>query len=188
MTVIEPWAIASFPRQGTYHAELGSAKTSHVVAAFIELNHGLAAVASLPALLLCHLYKTVRLVVFGTFPPSVELGVAQHTHPGLATSTACIFSAVRQVHSYLPRFYPFATALIRAVKPISCSVLLIFLVPQFLELVVEESLDILQGDMFCSTTSWRHMLSVVDRESELASEAGVAHAVATPELGGFVDG
>lgn len=158
-----------------------------MVAAFLKLNHSLAAVASLPTLVFCHLDETICLLILGTLLPSVELAVAQDAYLGLATTATRIFHAVRQVHPYLPRLDPLSTSLSRTVESISGRVLLIFLVPQLLELVVEEAFDVPERDVFCRTASRRHMLRVVDGEGELAFEARVAHTMAAPELGGFVD-
>ena len=48
----------------------------HVIAAFFELYYCLAAVASLPALLLGQLDQAIRLLVLWAFPLRVELAVA----------------------------------------------------------------------------------------------------------------
>lgn len=188
VAVIEPWTITRFPRGRAYHAELGGTAASHVVAAFLKLNHSLAAVASLPALVFCHLDQTIRLLILGALLPSVELAVAQDAYLGLATTATRILHAVCQVHPNLARLDPFSTSLSRTVESVSGRVLLIFLVPQLLELVVEEALDVSERDVFGRTASRRHMLGVIDGEGELASEARMAHTMAAPELGSFVDG
>lgn len=48
----------------------------HVIATFLELYYSLAAVASLPALLLGHLNQTISLFVLGAFALGVEFAVA----------------------------------------------------------------------------------------------------------------
>lgn len=120
-----------------------------MIAAFFELNDSFAAVTSLPALVLCHLNETIGLFVIGTLSPSMEFAIAQNTNLRLALTTARIFHARRQVHPYLSWFNPLPTSFPGAVCSISCSVFLVFLVPQLLELVVEETLHIFEGYVFC---------------------------------------
>jgi hypothetical protein len=43
--VIEPGTVTGFPFLATHHAELGLTAARHMVAAFLELNHSMAAIA-----------------------------------------------------------------------------------------------------------------------------------------------
>lgn len=52
--VVEPRAIASLPGASTKHAELGTTSTSHVVASFLQFDHGSAVGTALPALFFGH--------------------------------------------------------------------------------------------------------------------------------------
>lgn len=56
---------------------------SHVVAALLQFHHSLAAVASLPALLLRHRYQTIGLLILWTLSSCMKLAVAKHTYFGL---------------------------------------------------------------------------------------------------------
>jgi hypothetical protein len=101
----------------------------------------------LPALLLGHLHKAVGLLVLGTFSLGVELAVAEYAHLGVARAAACVLAAVRRVHLDLGRLDPLAASLGRTVQSVGSGVLLKLLVPLDLELVIEESVGILQGDV-----------------------------------------
>jgi hypothetical protein len=81
----------------------------HVIATFLQLDYSLAAVASLPALLLGHLYQAVGLLVLGAFALRVELAVAEYADLGVARAAACVLASVCRVHLDLGRFDPLAT-------------------------------------------------------------------------------
>lgn len=177
--VIEPWAVARFPRRRTNHTELGRTTTCHVVAALLQLYHSSAVVASLPPLILGHLNETVRLLVPGALSSRMELAVAEDAHLCVASTTAGILPTVRKIHTDLCWLDPFTASLAGAVETVLRCVFLVFLVPESLKLVVEQPVYVFQGYMLGGAASRGHMLRVVDRESELAFEAGMTHTVAT---------
>jgi hypothetical protein len=65
---------------------------------------------------------------------------------------------------------------------------LVLLVPQDLELVVEQAVGVFERDVFGCAASRRHVLRVLHREGELSLETRMAHAVAAGEFDSFVDG
>jgi hypothetical protein len=160
----------------------------HVVAAFLQLNYSLAVVALLPAFFLGHRLHAVRLLVLWTLALGMELFVAQYTHLRRACSAAGIFPSVRHVHANPRRLDPLTTSSCRTVQPVCRGVFLVFLVPQDLELVVEQAVGVFERDVFGCAASRRHVLRILYREGELALETRVAHAVAACELDCFVDG
>lgn len=115
----------------------------HVIAAFLELNHSLTIVASLPALFFRHLHYALGLLVLWALSSRVILAVAQDTYFGAASTTASVLSSRGQVNTDLIRFNPFATAFSRAIKIFGSCVLFKFLVPKPLELIVEQAVDML---------------------------------------------
>jgi hypothetical protein len=74
--VVEPRAVASFPRFGAYHAELSTATAGHMVATLLQLDKSITVVTTLPAPVFCHLHDTLRLWVLGALSPRVEFTVA----------------------------------------------------------------------------------------------------------------
>ena len=75
------------------------------------------------------------------------------------------------------RLNPLATASGRTVYTVLRRVLLVFSVPKNLELVIEETVDMLESDVVLSATSGRHMLRIRHRHGEDASKTCVAHSV-----------
>ena len=112
-----------------------------MIATFLELNHSLTIVASLPALFLRHLHYALGIFVLWTLSSRVILAVAQDAYFGAASTTAGVLSSRGQVNADLIRFNPFATAFSRAIKIFGGSVLFKFLVPKPLELIVEQAVD-----------------------------------------------
>ena len=150
---------------------------SHVVAALLQFHYSPAVVASLPALVFCHLHKTVRLLVFGALSPCVKLAVAKHAHFGVASAAASVLASVGCVHAYLRRLDPFATSFSRAVETVRRRIFLVFLVPEPLELVVEETVHIFQGYVLGSAAGRGHVLGIANGEGKLALEARMTHTV-----------
>jgi hypothetical protein len=148
-----------------------------MVAAFLKLYQGLAAITPLPSFVLGHLHQPIRFFVPGALSPGMEFAIAQHTHFSVTPSATSILPAICHIHAYLGRFDPFPAAFIRTVESIASGVFLIFLVPQSLELVIKKSLHVLERDVFRGAASRRHMLRVVRGEYELTLEAGVAHSM-----------
>jgi hypothetical protein len=119
----------------------------HVIATFLQLHYSLAAVASLPTLLLGHLNQTVSLLVLWAFSLSVEFAVAQYADLCVACAASCVLSTVCRIHFDLGWLDPLATSLCRAVKAVTGGVLLEFFVPKDFELVVEQPVGILEGNV-----------------------------------------
>jgi hypothetical protein len=178
--VIEPRAVACLPRGCAYHAELSGTTTArckstnmavqgrrslprHVITPFLELHYGSAIVASLPALVFCHLHKTVCLLVPWTLSSCVEFAVAQNANLGITPTATSVLSPVGQVHAYLRWLDPVPASFGRAIKSIIRRVFLVLLVPKPLEFVVEQTVDIFQGYVFGSATSWGHVLGIAYR-------------------------
>lgn len=166
--VVEPWAFASLPRAGAEHAKVGATAAGHVVATLLKFNHSPAVVAALPTLFFSQIYKPLSLWVFGTVAAGVQFIVAQSADLGLASGTAPIFASMELVH--VSRLDPLAAALGRTVDAVLCGILLIFGVPHDLELIVEEMVDVLQGDVVWATAFGRHVLRVLDGHGKDATE------------------
>lgn len=120
---------------------------SHVIAALFEFHYSLAAVASLPALLFGHLDDSVGLLVLGAFALGVELAVAQYADLGVACAASCVLAAIGGVHLDLGGLDPLAASLCWAVQAVSGCVLLELSVPKDFELVIEQPVGILQGNV-----------------------------------------
>lgn len=82
--IVEHGAIAGLPLLSAEDAELGVTAAGHVIATFVVLDHGFAAVALLPALLLGDLLEGERGGVLGTFAAGVEFGAAGDADAGAA--------------------------------------------------------------------------------------------------------
>jgi len=96
--IVEPGAVACLPGRSADHAKLSCTAASHVIATLLELDHCLAAVASLPTLFLGHLDDAVGLLILWTFPFRVEFTVAQYADLGAACAASCVLSAVGGIH------------------------------------------------------------------------------------------
>jgi hypothetical protein len=135
--VVEPGAIAGLPRRCADHAKLSCTAASHMIAALFQLNNSLAAVATLPALCLRHLFKTVRLIVLWAFPLRVKFVITKYAYFSRARCTPCVLPVGDRVHADLRGLDPLATSFGRAVQTVGSGVLLIFPIPEVLEFVVE---------------------------------------------------
>jgi hypothetical protein len=135
---------------------------SHMIAALLQLNHGLAAVAPLPPLLLRHLHESVRLLILWTFPLGVELTIAKHTYFRLAMATSCVLSTVSRVHLYPRWLDPLATSFGGTIQPVGSRILLVLSVPKDLEFVVEKSIGVLQRNVLRGATPRRHVLRILN--------------------------
>jgi hypothetical protein len=133
----------------------------HVVTSFLQFNHSLAAVASLPTLFLRHLDHAVGLLVLWTLAPTVKLAIAEYANFGIAPTTTSVFSLSSQIYTYLGWLNPLATAPRRTVEPILRGVFLIFFVPERLEFVVKEPLGVFKRNMILGAASWRHVLWIL---------------------------
>lgn len=145
------------------YTNTASGLPSHVVAPFLELNHSLAIIASLPTLLLRHLYQTLGPFVLWTFSSCVKLTVAQNTDLGTALATTGIFSPSSQIDADLTGFDPLTAALCRTVEVLGSGVLFKLLVPKSLESVIEQAINVFQRDAFFSAAARWHVCRVLDR-------------------------
>lgn len=177
LRIVEPGTVTSLPLLGAEHAELGHTSTSQVVTAFLQLDHGFAVEAPLPAFFLCNVEQFLRVFVFWAFAPLVPFGVAFGTYFGLAFRAQAVLAAL--VRMDLVRPYPRPTPRGRAVKPVLGGVFFILFVPEDFELGVEEAVDIFQRYVLSGTTTWRHVRSILYRHGEDTFQAGVTHPVAT---------
>ena len=120
---------------------------------------------------------------------AVPAGVAGRAHLGLAPAAAAVVAlAAGGVRVYVGGLDPLATAFGGAVEPVGGRVFLVFLIPFQLEFEVEELVDVLEGNVGAGAAGRGHVRGVGDGEGEDTAEAGVAHAVAAGEFGGFGDG
>lgn len=86
------------------------------------------------------------------------------------------------------RLDPFAAFLRWAVDPVLGVVLLVFAIPQHLELEIEKLLNMLQGYMVISATFRRHHSWVFDRHLKHVFQTVVAHSVSAGQLYRLVRG
>ena len=70
----------------------------HVIAAFLELDHGAAAVAALPALLLGFFDQSVCFLIFGAVSPHVPFAIAEDAYFRPAALTFAVFTAALGVN------------------------------------------------------------------------------------------
>jgi len=91
---VEPHTDTSFPWGAAREAELGSAPTCHVVAAFGLFHCGFAVVAVLPAFFFRDSNEFLGRGVLGTFASGVPLVVAEAAYFGLTALAFTIFAAV----------------------------------------------------------------------------------------------
>ena len=159
-----------------------------MVAPFFELNHSLAIIACLPALLFCHLRQAFGLFILGTFPSCVVLAVAQDTYFSAAPATAGIFSSSCQINANFTRFDPIPAALGGTIQVLGGCVLFELLVPKSLELIVEQTIDMLQWDVLLGAAARWHMGRILDRECELSLQTCVTHTMTAGELCCLGDG
>jgi hypothetical protein len=166
--VVEPRTFASLPRAGAEHAEVGATAASHMVAALFEFNHGLAVVATLPSLLFGHIDKSLSLWIFGALAAGVHLIVTQRANLCLTFGAATVLATLKLVH--VGRLDPLATVLCGTVEAILCRILLILCVPQYLEFVVEQVVDVFERDVILIAALRRHVYGVLDGHGEDATE------------------
>lgn len=183
LAVVEPRTVARLPFRTAYHAKLGGATTGHMVAAFLELDHGGAVVAALPAFAPCHLDEPICLLVPRAVSTAVPFPVAHDADPSL-TSTApaklpSAAGASGAIDVDVRRFDPLATAPGRTIDTILRRVLLILTIPLHLELDAEQSIDVFERDMIRRTAPRWHVLGVGDRQQEYAPQASMTHDVTT---------
>jgi hypothetical protein len=166
--VVEPRTFASLPRAGAEHAEVRATAAGHMITTLLKLDHSLAVEAALPTLLFGQIDKSLGLWIFGALAAGVHLVVAQRAHLCLAPRTATVLAALELVH--IGRLDPLAAALRWTVEAVLCRVLLVLCVPQDLELVVEEVVDVFEGDVVLVAAFGGHVLRILDGHGEDAAE------------------
>jgi hypothetical protein len=112
----------------------------------------------------------------------MPLSITQTTNLSLTSSTFSIFPSAFSLGVYVRRPYPFSALSCWTVDSVFGRVFGEALVPGHLEAVVEEFVDVLKGDVVDSTALGRHVLRVVDGETEDAFEACMAHSMSALEF------
>ena len=156
-----------------------------MIATLLQLYHRFAIITALPAGLFGNLDKLLRLLVLGTFPARMPLTVAKTTHLQLAARAPAILASDRAIHVYVRRLDPLATASGRTVYAILCRILLVFPVPENLEFVVEEAIDVLEGDVVLRAAPGWHVLRIRYGHGENAAETRVTHSMTASQLCAF---
>lgn len=129
-----------------------------MITPFLELYNGVALVAALPTFLAGLFEEPVRFHVAGTGSGIVPSTVASAADLGLA---AAAFPVVETgITADVLGSNPLAAVRCGTVEPVARRVLGELLVPLPLEVEVEESLDILKGNMVGGTASRGHMLRI----------------------------
>lgn len=142
---VEQWTIAGLPLTSTDHAKLGRTATRHVVATLLQFHHLLATEAALPTFLLCRLQQVLDPFVLWALAPLVEFSVALCAY--LCFALAADTKLATLLGAHMTRLDPCAAATRRAVYSVSRSVLAVFLIPQYLEFVVEQMLDVFERNV-----------------------------------------
>ena len=184
--VVKPGTFASAPFEAAEHAEFGCTTTGHVVAAFLELNKGSAAVAALPSCFSCSFEKRVRFGVLRTVPRTVPFCITCTTDFGLTFSADTSLFTVNALDILRPN--PFPTFLRRTVDTVFSGVFFIFAIPLLLPPIRKQLVYSTKRDGVGSTTFRWHLLRIGEREFETPTQAGVALTVPAFELfgaGGF---
>lgn len=178
---VEPETGTPFPLGAAGEAELGTAATCHVVAAFDLLHRRFAVVAALPAFFFGDLDEFLGCGVFGTLARGVPFVVAEAADLCLAALAFAVFAAVIGsaicVGVDVGGFDPLAASFGGTVDSVLGGVFLVLPIPLYLEIVIKKLYDMFQWDAILGATFRWHMLWVRDRKVEDAAEAGVAHSV-----------
>jgi hypothetical protein len=132
-----------------------------MITAFLEFDHSLAFVTSLPSFFFGLLEEFLGLFVSRAFLGAVPFAVAAAADLSLATTTLSALSTVRSAMDVLG-LDPFAASPGRTVHSIPGRVLGVFPVPCPLEAVVEQLVDMLERDMVGRAALGRHMLGILD--------------------------
>jgi hypothetical protein len=139
-----------------------------MIAALFKFNHSLAVVATLPSLLFSQIDKALSLWVFRALAASVHLVVTQRADLCLTLGAATVLATLELVH--IGRLDPLAAVLCRAVEAVLCRILLVLCVPQNLELVVKEVVDVFERDVMLVAAFGRHVYGILDGHGEDATE------------------
>lgn len=138
-----------------------------MIAAFLELDHGRAAEAPLPALFLGDFDELLRCRVLGTVTGRMHLVIANTADSGPTSFTPSYLAPV--LHGDVVGFDPFTASSGRAVNPVFGSILLELSIPCLFELLIKKFVDMLKRNMFRGTTLWRHMSRISHRHGKDSS-------------------
>ena len=108
--------------------------------------------------------------------------VAYRADGELTLRTRANFPPTLNVHVFW--LNPFATPFLGAIDPVLACPLFELPVPVFLEFVVEQRFDMLQGDVLLGAATGRHVRGVFYAHLEYALEACMTHSVSARQLGG----
>ena len=137
-----------------------------MIAAFLELDRGLAVVALLPSFFSGELDEFFCGLVLGTLARPVPFVIAETADLCLAPFTNTVFAPVSGsmacIDAYVGRFDPLATTFGRTVNPVLGCEFLELSIPFDFELHVKKSVDIVQGNAFSLAAFRRHMLRIGD--------------------------
>lgn len=159
-----------------------------MIAPFLQLDHRAAAVTPLPASRLGHLNELAGRRILRAFARLVGSVVALAANARPAAFALPDAATCGTVGSDVRRFDPRAAVAGGAVDAVAGGILLEFVVPGFLEGLVEELVDMFEGDVVRGAATRGHVRGVGDGHGEDSSEAGVAHAVGAGEFGGTGEG
>jgi len=157
-----------------------------VIAAFLELDYGIASVAALPTLLAGLFEELVRLHVTGTGPGVVPSAIASAADLGLAAAALPVMEA--GIPADVLGSDPLAAVGRGAIEAIPGRVLGKLPVPPPFEVAVEKPLDVLKGDMVSGTASRGHMLRIREGKLKVPLQASMAHVMAALQLYRLVSG
>lgn len=165
--VVEPRAVTCFPLATAHHAELSGTATGHVIASFLQFNHGGAFPAFLPTSLFGNLNELFCKGVFGAFTRDVHSVIACTADSSATVLASAYFSSM--FHVYIMRFDPLPAPACGTVYAVACRVFHELSVPCFLELLIKQFVDVFQWDMRRGATSWRHVRGIINGHIEDAS-------------------
>ncbi len=157
-----------------------------MVTAFFELNHGLAAVAALPAFPSGLFEKLCVLIISRAVGLVVPLATAGPANLDPAAATSGMPAPAFAANVLGPD--PLTAASRWAIDAVSGGILKEFSVPLPLETSIKHPLNVLEGNVIGSTASRGHFTRISQGLFEDAAEARVAHAMEAFELGRLANG
>jgi hypothetical protein len=117
----------------------------------------------------------------------MPLTIAGTTDLSSASRTSAYLPARGVIHKNMAGFNPSAATFHWAIHTIFSRVLFVLLIPKFFEFIIEEMLNLVQGDMLSGTASGRHMLRISHRHLKDALQTFMAHAMTARQFNGFGD-
>jgi hypothetical protein len=158
--VVEPRTVTRLPLQSTDHAKLSCTAAGHVVTTFLQLDHGRAIEAFLPAFLLGSIDELLGSRIFGAVSGQVSLVIADGTDLCAALFALAYLSAMLDCD--MTRLNPFATVLTDAVDSVLGLVFEKLSIPVLLEVLVEQLVHVLQIDVIIRAAPWWHVSWISD--------------------------